>query len=152
MEQIPKPIEPDGMFTGLNIKAIVLGVIADIAATFILSMILTIVLIIKQYGADIPDDAVDKILESDSSLYLYLILGLACTTFGGFIAAKKAGSFAIRHGGWVGAGSLITGVLMEVLLDQNQVYPDWYMYISMGGIIPAGILGGYLSIFFSRAE
>jgi len=35
MEQIPKPIEPYSMFSGLNIKAILAGILADIGSTFI---------------------------------------------------------------------------------------------------------------------
>jgi len=35
MEQIPKPVEPDGMFSGLKIRAILAGILADIGSTFI---------------------------------------------------------------------------------------------------------------------
>lgn len=143
-EQTPNSIEPEGMFSGLNFRAIIVGVLADIFSTLILGMIITTVLLVKLHGADIPEDAVEKILESDSNLYIYLLLGLCCTVFGGFMCARIAGSLPIRHGGWVGAASLITGVILEMMLGADQTYPDWYIYISMAGIIPAGVLGGYL--------
>ncbi len=109
-------------------------------------------MLVKEHGPEIPDEAIDNLLKSDSTLYLYLLLGLSCTVFGGFIAAKMAGSLAIRHGGWVGAASLISGVLMEMLIEQNYAYPDWYMYISMAGVIPAGTLGGYIFALIKKVD
>ncbi|NIX15062.1 MAG: hypothetical protein GWN11_04080 [Candidatus Dadabacteria bacterium] len=152
MEQSTQSIEPEGMFSGLNFKAIIVGVLADIVSTLIFGMILTTVLLVKQYGADIPEDGIDNILKSNSNLYLYLLLGLTCTVLGGFVGGRMAGAFEIRHGGWVGTASLITGVILEMLSNQEQVYPDWYMYISFAGIIPAGVLGGYVSVIFKKVN
>ena len=152
MDQIPQTIEPEGMFSGLNIKAIIAGVIADIFSTIVLSMILFTVLAVKQYGTDFSEDAIDNLLKIDRNLYLFLLLGLSCTAFGGFIGARIAGVFEIRHGGWVGAASLITGVVMEMLFQQEQTYPDWYMYISFAAIIPAGVLGGYISVLLNKVD
>ena len=152
MAQAPQSIEPEGMFSGLNIKAIIVGVLADIASTFILGMILATILVVKQYGTEFSEEAIDNLLKVDRNLYLFLFLGLCCTAFGGFLAAKMAGSLEIRHGGWVGVLSLITGVILEMLSNQDQVYPDWYMYISFAGIIPAGVLGGYISVLLRRID
>lgn len=152
MEQIPQPIEPAGMFSGLRIKAIALGVLADIGSTFILGILLMSVILISEYGTDMPDEAIDNFYKTNRNLYLLFLLGTACTVFGGFIGAKLAGSSEIRHGGWVGAVSLIISVLIEMSSDQSQSYPRLFSILSVAVVIPAGVLGGYLSIVFSKIE
>jgi hypothetical protein len=152
MEQIPQPIEPVGMFSGLKIKAIAAGVLSDIITTFILGTILMSVILISEYGTEIPDEAIDNFFRVNRNLYLLLLLGTTCTVFGGFIGAKIAGSLEIRHGGWVGTISLLLSVVSELFSDQKQIYPRWFIYCSVAAAIPAGVLGGYLSVVFSKAQ
>lgn len=103
------------------------------------------VILYKQNGPEITEEAVNCFLLVEKNLYILAVLGTTCTVFGGFIGAKITGSEEFRHGGWVGAVSLITGVYMEFVSKEVQSYPLWFTVISTAVIIPAGVLGGYLA-------
>ena len=109
-------------------------------------------ILIAENGAEIPDDAIDNFLIAKRNLYLLFVLGTTYTVYGGFIGAKLAGSSEIRHGGWVGAVSLIISVIIERYSDQNQSYPPVFTILLTAVVIPAGVFGGYLSLVFSKVE
>lgn len=144
MEDRPGSIEPNGIFAGLKAWPIFAGVIADIVSTYILGIILLFILLYQRYGADIPDEALTDINVIDDNILWFLILGTLCTVFGGFVGSRMAGSDEIRHGGWIGAVSLIFGVLMESNAS-GQTYPQWLTIVSVAVVIPAGVLGGYIA-------
>lgn len=152
MDQIPESIEPGGMFSGLKAWPIFAGAIADIISTYILGSILLFVLLYRKYGADIPQEALANITIVDDNILWFLILGVACTVLGGFVGSRIAGSEEIRHGGWVGAVSLIFSVFMELNTDTGETYPQWLTIISVAVVIPAGVLGGYIASIIKKKD
>lgn len=149
---IPQSLEPEGIFAGLKPGAIIAGVIADVACTFISGIVLTMILFSSIYGSDIPDDAAETLFKVQNVQYLFLALGISCTVFGGYIGARLAGTHNIRHGGWVGAVSLVISVVMELNSESQMPWPQWFIYTSMAATIPAGVLGGYIWGQFSNAD
>jgi hypothetical protein len=71
-------------------------------------------------------------------------VGLGCTLLGGLVAGRRAGRNFVRHGGWVGVGSLALGVTLLALLPEGPRQPAWVEVLGLGLIVPAGMLGGEL--------
>lgn len=152
MNNIPESLGPRGVFSGLKAWPIFAGVIADIVSTYILGTILLFILLFGQYGKDIPQEALTNVTIIDENILWFSILGTVCTVLGGFVGSRMAGTEEIRHGGWIGAVSLIFSVLMELNTDTGQTYPEWLTIVSVAVIIPAGVLGGYIASILKKRE
>lgn len=150
MDMIPEPTEPEGMFSGLKAWPIIAGALADIVSTYILGSILLMFLLYRQYGTNIPQDALTNITVVDNHLLLFSILGFLCTVIGGFIGSRIARSEELRHGGWIGVVSLIISMLMEMNSDTGDKYPQWVTILSIAVVIPAGVLGGYIAVLVRK--
>ena len=146
MDLTPEPTEPDGMFSGLKAWPIFAGALADIVSTYILGSILLMFLLYRQYGTNIPQEALTNVTVIDDNILLFSILGFLCTVIGGFIGSRIARSEEIRHGGWIGVVSLIISVLMEMNGNTGGNYPKWATILSIAAVIPAGVLGGYIAM------
>jgi hypothetical protein len=145
VKEIPDAIEPGGMFSGLKAWPIFAGVITDIVSTYILGTILLFIILFKRYGPEIPEEAFQNVALMDNNLLWFAFLGTVCTVIGGYVGSRMAGSEEIRHGGWVGALSLIFSVYLQLNTESDQVYPQWFTIISVALVIPAGVLGGYIA-------
>lgn len=75
-------------------------------------------------------------------------IGVLGTALGGFVAALKAGRLAIKHGALVGAGSLIVSFIEQSLQGESMPLPEWFRFLSVAAIIPAGALGGFAADVF----
>lgn len=146
----PKPVEPTGFFTGIQIRPIIMGVVVDTVAT--------IALISFYYsfyvapggaggkGAAFEEDAA-AFWASSEGLTASLLLGSLGTLIGGFYAAYKAGTLEMKHGALVGIGSIIIGILFESGGSEQQL-PEWFMALSFAAAVPAGALGGFFAEMF----
>lgn len=152
MEKIPESIEPGGIFSGLKAWPIFAGVIADIVSTYILGTILLFILLFMKHGKDIPQEALNNVTIIDDNILWFSILGMICTVLGGFVGSRMAGAEEIRHGGWIGAVSLMFSVLMELNTDTGETYPEWLTIVSVAVVIPAGVLGGYIALILKKRE
>jgi len=68
---------------------------------------------------------------------------------GGFVAARRAGKLEIKHGAFVGLGSLIVSGIEQAMQEEPVVLPGWFRFLSVLSIIPAGALGGLVAELFN---
>ena len=149
MYPLPSSIEPDGVFDGLKPGAIVLGALVDNVATGATSIVLFGLLA----GADAFSESEEIAqaafeLSSDPQFLVWsMVLGLSCTVLGGFVGARRAGRFHLRHGGWVAVASAAIAVLLLLLPTEaaGPLPPFWYNVIGWVLLFPSGLLGGAIA-------
>ena len=111
----------------VNVWAILLGSLVDVAATYIGSGLILA-------------------FKPDTSIFAMLPFGLMMTVLGGYVAAAIAGRRSLAHGIGVGILSTIAAlVLTRVGGGGSQVQlPAWYDPVGFGLTIPAAVLGAWL--------
>ena len=145
----PKPIEPTGFFTGIQIRPIIMGAVVDMIATFALVAFYYRFYVAQGSGATEGfEEEMAKYWVSGDGLIASLLLGSLGTMIGGFYAAYKAGTLEMKHGALVGVCSIILGLLMQPSGSENQT-PEWFLALSLAAAIPAGALGGLFAELFS---
>ena len=145
----PKPIEPTGFFTGIQIRPIIMGAVVDMIATFALVALYYRFYVARGSGAaEGFEEEMAKYWVSGDGLVVSLLLGSLGTLFGGFYAAYKAGTLEMKHGALVGVCSIILGLLLQPGSSENQA-PEWFLALSLAAAIPAGALGGFFAEMFS---
>jgi len=149
----PSPVHPTGFFTGVQIRPVILGVIVDYIATYAgmyAYFFLYLANKLSEQG-ELSQEALADYMMSHEGLMIGFIIGALGTVLGGFIAAQKAGKFHIKHGAFVGLGSLTLSFIEEMLRGESMPMPEWFRALSILSIIPAGALGGYVAEMFGRA-
>ena len=145
----PKPIEPTGFFTGIQIRPIIMGAVVDLIATIALVAFYYRFYVAQGSGAaEGFDEEMAKYWVSGDGLVASLLLGSLGTFIGGFYAAYKAGTLEMKHGALVGLCSIIVGLLMHPSGSENQA-PEWFLALSLAAAMPAGALGGLFAELFS---
>jgi hypothetical protein len=144
----PAPIEPTGFFTGIQFRPVITGVMLDTIATYVLGALYFTFAVAK--GAATDEDAVAAYWLTSEGLMASLLLGSLGTAIGGFYAGYKAGRLEMKHGGLVGIGSIMLGLLMELGVADSEL-PEWFIGLSLTAAIPAGVLGGFLAEMFKSA-
>jgi hypothetical protein len=135
-DRVPEP-------GGSTWKAVGLGVLADVCATLLGSIVLFFVLgsVMVSRGAS-PADLDANLMDSDLTVLLGLVLGLGCTVLGGYVAARVANQREYYHGLLTGIAVLALG---EILLS---VWPDGtslaLRIIQDFLVIPAALFGAHL--------
>jgi putative membrane protein (TIGR04086 family) len=144
------PIHPTGFFTGVQIRPVILGVVVDYIATYAGMYAYIFLYLAKELGneGEVSGDAIGKYLSTNEGLMISFIIGILGTALGGFIAGYKAGSFEIKHGAFVGLGSLIVSFIELLMHEDVPVIPEWFRMLSVLAVIPAGALGGYVAELF----
>jgi len=147
----PGRIEPTGFFTGIQFRPIIVGVIVDTLATFVLVTAFYALFVAKDLAAQggAMEDAFAQYWRSSEGLTASLILGSLGTLIGGFYAAYKAGALEMKHGALVGIGSIILGLVLQSGGSESEL-PDWFMALSLAAAIPAGALGGFFAEMFKN--
>jgi putative membrane protein (TIGR04086 family) len=154
MEQIPKQtgtpparIEPTGFFTGVQIRPVIVGVVVDYIATQLAMAAFIFGYLAKELSkqGEFTEDALAKYMLTPEGLTAALLIGSLCTALGGFIAAWKAGTLESKHGAFVGLGSLIVSFIQQSMQEQPMQLPEWFNFLSIVAVIPAGALGGYVA-------
>ena len=144
------PIEPTGFFTGVQIRPVILGVVVDYIATYAGIYAYFFVYLAKELSkeGEVSGDALTKYMSSNEGLMIGFVIGALGTAVGGFVAARKAGKFEIKHGAFVGLGSLIVSFIELSLQEEVAPVPEWFRFMSVIAVIPAGALGGYFAEVF----
>ena len=146
-ENMPPPIEPVGIFTGVQVRPIIAGVIVDYIATFLAGIVyLTIFFgqeMIEQ--GDLTEEAIREILTSPEHLVILGVVGALCTVLGGYVAGRIAKDIEIKHGAMVGLGSLVLVTLEGVMSGTSVTYPLWFEVLGYVIAVPAGAVGGYIA-------
>jgi putative membrane protein (TIGR04086 family) len=147
----PKPIEPTGFFTGIQLRPIVMGVVVDFVATLAMTMAYFNYYVAKELAEKglTGDDAFGQYWASSEGLVASLVIGSLGTAIGGFYAAYKAGALEMKHGALVGIGSIVLGLLMSLVEGESQL-PEWFLGLSAAAAIPAGALGGFFAEMYKN--
>jgi hypothetical protein len=141
------PVQPTGFFTGVQIRPVILGVVVDYIATYAVIYAYVFLFLAKQLSkeGEVSSDAVAQYMSSNEGLMIGFALGALGTVLGGFVAALKAGNFEIKHGAFVGLGSLIVSFIEFSMQEEVTPMPEWFRFMSIIAVIPAGALGGYVA-------
>jgi predicted phage tail protein len=128
------------MFSGIRPKAILIGIVADIGATY---LIMAVLMVSLGAGArDLSEEEARQLIESALQQPSYLLLsgalGLLATALGGFVAAKVAIVAPLLNAACVGLFDLVLGVLL--IGDA----PLWFTAMALLLTLPAAIMGGVL--------
>jgi putative membrane protein (TIGR04086 family) len=145
---VPRPLEPRGFFTGVQIRPIIVGAVADYIVTNVVILLYLFVYYIQdpfEKGGS-PEEAIEKALmemiSSQEGILSLLAIGALCTLLGGYIAGRLAKGEEVKHGALVGAVSLIVGILQATVAGQDSPVAGWYELLGYVLAIPAGALGG----------
>jgi len=133
----PSPVHPTGFFTGVQVRPVIIGVVVDYVATSVMIYAYFFVYLANQLY-----------MTTTEGLLIGFAIGTLGTAIGGFVAARKAGNFEIKHGAFVGLGSLIVSFIEELLREEFIPLPEWFRFLSVVAIIPAGAFGGYVAEMF----
>jgi putative membrane protein (TIGR04086 family) len=141
------PIEPTGFFSGVQVRAVLVGVAVDYIATHIAMAAFIFGYVARELSkqGEMTEDALAKYMSTPEGLTAALVIGTLCTALGGFIAARKAGTLEIKHGAFVGLGSLIVSFIQHFMQEDAGQLPEWFNFISIVAVIPAGALGGLVA-------
>jgi putative membrane protein (TIGR04086 family) len=141
----PAPIEPTGFFTGVQLRPIIVGVVVDYIATYAAMYAYFFVYLAEKLSkkGQASPEAVNEYMLSQEGLMIGFVIGALGTAVGGFVAAHKAGKLEIKHGAFVGLGSLLVSAIEQAMQEEPVVLPEWFRFLSVMSIIPAGALGGY---------
>ncbi len=128
------------MFSGIRPKAILIGIVADIGATY---LIMAVLMVSLGAGArDLSEEEARQLIESALQQPSYLLLsgalGLLATALGGFVAAKVATVAPLLNAACVGLFDLILGILLV------SDAPLWFSAMALLLTLPAAIMGGVL--------
>jgi putative membrane protein (TIGR04086 family) len=142
-----RPIEPTGFFTGIQIRPIIAGVVVDYIATYAAIYAYFFVYLAKELSkrGEVTADMISEYMLSTEGLLIGFAIGALGTALGGFVAGYKAGKLEMKHGGFVGVGSLAVSFIEQALQEEATQLPEWFRLLSLLAIIPAGALGGYVA-------
>ena len=128
------------MFRGIDVKAVILGIAADLGFTFVAMMTIMTFLGIGAGIEDLPEDEARELIENTFGEPKYLLLGgllgLFGTAVGGYVAAKFAGAAPLLNATCVG----LFGVVLGFLFIGDT--PLWFGVIGILLTLPAAIAGG----------
>jgi hypothetical protein len=133
----------------VSIKGVLIGGIVDVGSSMILGIPFAIYAISRIDLASIPKDHVESAVNAAmlGNLPLYLtqeLVGLTCSIFGGYIAARIAKHHELLNGGLASYLCLAIGVYaMTHGKDSHPLYVQVLMLIASPAL---GILGGYLRL------
>jgi len=143
-----RPPQAEGFFTGVQPRAVILGVVVDYFATYLGIYGYFFVYWARKAAANgqLSPEAIGDYMQSHEGLMIGLTIGALGTLMGGFAAGLKAGSREIKHGAFVGLGSLILSFIETQLAGgETRPMPEWIRAVSVLSIIPAGAIGGMLA-------
>jgi putative membrane protein (TIGR04086 family) len=151
-DRAQSPIEPTGFFTGIEIRPIIAGVVVDYIATYAAIYAYFFVYLPKELSkrGEVTPEIIGEYMLSTEGLLIGFAIGALGTALGGFVAGYKATRLEIKHGGFVGVGSLVVSFLEQALQEDPSQVPEWFRLLSLLAIIPAGALGGYAAQVFKE--
>lgn len=130
------------MFRGIDVKAVILGIAADLGVTFVAIMAVMTFLGIGAGGEDLPEEEARQLIESTFQELRYLLLGgllgLLGTMIGGYVAAKFADAAPLLNAACVGLFGVVLGIFV---IGES---PLWFGVIGILLTLPAAVAGGVL--------
>jgi putative membrane protein (TIGR04086 family) len=143
----PSPVEPTGFFTGVQIRPIIVGVVVDYIATYAGTYAYFFIYLTKELSkqGEVTEETIRNYMTSPEGLIIGFVIGVLGTALGGFVAAHKAGKLEVKHGALVGLCSLILSFIEQSLQEESASLPEWFRFLSIAAIIPAGALGGFVA-------
>ena len=132
----------------ISVKAVGLGALTDIVGSLLAMAAVSLIVSILLGGQDVPAKELERQLQRPGFLVPSLLLGLAFTTLGGFVAGRASGKSEMLHGAIVGSVGLVLSLLLWPL---SPSVPPWHAAVALLGGVPLGLLGGYLAAT-SRGE
>ncbi len=130
------------MFRGIDVKAVILGIAADLAATFATMMAVMTLLGIGAGAEVLSEEESRRLIESTFQEPRYLLLGgllgLLGTVIGGYVAAKFADAAPLLNAACVGLFGVVLGIF---LIGES---PLWFGVIGILLTLPAAVAGGVL--------
>lgn len=147
-------MEPPGILTGLKIRPIVVGIVVDYVATYVAMFAWITLYLSRRFSgqSELSDEAIQNYLASTEGLLNGFAIGTLCTVLGGCVAARQAKTLEIKHGAFVGVGSLLLSALEQGISGSGASLPQWYVLMSALAIVPAGALGGYVAEHWNRVS
>ena len=126
-----------------------MGVVIDYIGTYAMMYVYVFLYLAKQFATEGENarDAMSQYMSSNEGLMIGFLIGALGTALGGFVAGWRVGSFEIKHGAFVGLGSLIVSFL-ELVMRQPPTIPEWFRILSVLAIIPAGRWAAMSQSFF----
>ncbi len=133
-----------------SLGAIALGFGVDVAATMVVSTLLSVVAGVSLAAGGVsPEEAATLVDRSAGWLAVGMLAGLCCTVLGGYVAARFANQSEYANAFAVGVASLVFGEAVVVLLAQDL--PVWLRLAGDLAVVPAALLGGHLRMLQKRA-
>jgi hypothetical protein len=126
----------------ISLKAVVLGALTDIGGSLLAMTAVGLIVNILLAGQDVPPEELERQLQRPGFMVPSLLLGLAFTMLGGFVAGRVSGRSEAIHGTIVGSVCLVLSLLLWPL---STSVPPWHATVSLLGAVPLGLLGGYLA-------
>ncbi|HWP60952.1 MAG TPA: TIGR04086 family membrane protein [Candidatus Acidoferrales bacterium] len=145
----PPPIEPKGLFTGVQFRPIIIGAVVDYVGTSIAVILYTMFFYMGDaLDSGMSEEAVEKAFEkmvaSPEALLTLFLIGMLGTVLGGYVAGRLARVEEVKHGALVGAVALIVALVQASVSEPSPV-PEWYNILGYILAIPAGALGGSIA-------
>ncbi len=130
------------MFRGIDVKAVILGIAADLATTFMAMMAVMTFLGLGEGVKDLHEEEARQLIETTFREPKYLLLGgslgLLGTVVGGYVAAKFADAAPLLNAACVGLFGVVLGIFF---IGES---PLWFGVIGILLTLPAAIAGGIL--------
>lgn len=127
----------------LSIKAIITGLVVDIAGTFAFYFVFVLIasLLLTATGRDIRQ--IEEFSKTPVFLNTSFLVGLLFTSLGGFVAARIAKKAEVKNAFFVGLASLIFGLIFIAVnfAAAGFWWPDLLFLLLT---IPSAMLGGYI--------
>lgn len=116
-----------------------MGALADIVGTFTFASLVGVLAAVATDMYHLSPKEMDARLQQSSSIIAMMIIGLAFTALGGYVAGRVSKANEVTHGFIVGDISIVIGIasLGSVSL--------WYDIASLIAVIPCGMLGGWIA-------
>jgi hypothetical protein len=128
------------LIRGISIKAICWGFLIDTACSLSIAFLIGIVMVMM----GMSQNEISIHMHSTIGLIMSLIIGFGFTFLGGYIAGRIAKHYEVLNGGIVGA----LGLLLFFVAPLSSIL--WHDIISIVGIIPVGMGGGFFAIGHSK--
>ena len=140
-----EPAVAEGIFDGLKVRAIALGVVVDHVSTMVFAILLTLVSgsnDIASENEEVARAALEALTSSNSFLISGLIGGLLCSVLAAFIGARYAGTRHVHHGAWI---VILSSLMVLFAYAEGGGGPAWVETIGWLLVLPSGLLGGLLA-------
>ena len=138
---------------GAPILGVLTGAVADVVSSFLLGIPFAIYALSKIDVAHTPKEqlghAMATVVHANTALYLaQLFVGLACSVFGGFVAALIARRMELLIGAL--SSFLSVGLWISVLIAGDHIEPVSAQILQLIASPIMGLLGGYLRLRQTR--